>query len=116
MWRMQTGLGTVFVSPDVIARIAGTEAQEVFGIIGMAARAPWIEGVGEWLGREPTKRGIEVWIEEGNIDLTIYVVVRYGTKISEVARNVQERVHYAIARSVGVAPRKIDVYVNGVRL
>ncbi|EUJ41846.1 Asp23/Gls24 family envelope stress response protein [Brochothrix campestris] len=46
----------------------------------------------------------------------VYVVVTYGVKISEVARNIQENIKYNLGKQLNIEANEINVYVQGVRL
>src|SRR5690554_1739811 len=94
-------LGSVRISENVIATICGVAAMGSYGLVGMAPSSV-SEGISELLGREDFERGVDVQNhEDGSISVRLYIVVQYGVKISEVARNVQERVKYAIEQQLG---------------
>ena len=46
----------------------------------------------------------------------MYIIVSYGTKISEIAHNVQSKVKYTLDKTVGLAADTINIYVQGVRV
>ena len=52
--------------------------------------------------------------EQVHIDM--YIIVSYGTKISEVAHNVQSKVKYTLDKSVGLAIDSVNIFVQGVRV
>ncbi len=60
---------------------------------GMAPRNVQ-EELTDLLRRDNLERGVDVQFNEDSISIQLYIVVEYGLKISEVARNVQERVKY----------------------
>jgi uncharacterized alkaline shock family protein YloU len=74
------------------------------------------EGVAQVLHREDQHKGIEVHIGEDEIAIDLYVIIEYGTRIVEVARNVQENVRYAVERALGLPVSRINVRVQGVRI
>jgi len=49
------------------------------------------EELTDLLRRDNLERGVDVKFNEDSISIRLYIVVEYGVKISEVARNVQER-------------------------
>jgi uncharacterized alkaline shock family protein YloU len=108
--------GRITINENVIARIAGAAAMEVFGLVGMSSRQQLKDGFAELLGRENYTRGIEVRIENGEVDVDLHIIVSYGTKISEVAHNVQERVKYTLNEIAGISANRINIYVQGVRV
>ncbi len=109
-------LGKITVSNDVVATIAGISAMEVFGLVGMASRKQLKDGIAELLGRENLSRGIEVRTENEEVVIDMYIIVSYGTKISEVAHNVQQKVIYTLENNMGVKVSHVNVIVQGVRV
>ena len=60
-------------------------------------------------------KGIEVIIDEDQVDVDLYIIVEYGVRIQEVARNVIENVRYAIENQLGLDNVKVNVIVQSVR-
>ncbi|MCR8983790.1 Asp23/Gls24 family envelope stress response protein [Brevibacillus laterosporus] len=112
---MNTPLGKIDVSEEVIARIAGGAAMEVFGLVGMASRKALKDGIAELLKKDNLSKGVVVRNEDNDVSLDLHIIVSYGTKISEVAGNVQSRVRYTLEQTLGVEVSAINIYVQGVR-
>lgn len=109
-------LGEINVSPDAIAMVAGIAALECYGVVGMASRNIQ-DGLVELLrGRDNLTKGIEVAIDGDEVTVNLYVIVEYGTRIKEVARNVIERVRYTIESQLGLEVSEVNVIVQGVRM
>ncbi len=113
--KFQKSLGTIDVSPDAIAMVAGIAALECFGVVGMSSRSLQ-DGIAELLlGKENLTKGIEVRTDDNRVIVDLYVIVEYGTRINEVAHNVIETVKYAIENQLGVSVDRVNVIVTGVR-
>lgn len=108
--------GKVFVSNECIAVLAGQAALECYGLVGMASRKQLKDGIAELLGRENLSRGVEVRTEPDGVHIVLHIIVSYGTKISEVAHNVQNRVKYVLDHVVGLKADYVDIVVQGVRI
>ncbi|MGP4072609.1 Asp23/Gls24 family envelope stress response protein [Piscibacillus sp. B03] len=108
--------GTVSISKEVITTIAGGAAVECYGIVGMASRKQLKDGLSEILGKENFSKGVVVRNEEGNIDIDMYIIVGYGTKVSEVAHNVQNQVKYSLKKMIGLDVNTVNIYIHGVRV
>jgi len=108
--------GKIDVADQVIAVIAGSAALDCYGLVGMASRKGLKDGIAELLGRENLSRGVEVRHEGELVHLDLYVIVSYGTKISEVAHNIQSKVKYVLEEVVGLKVNFVNVYVQGVRV
>lgn len=109
-------LGKVNISEDVVAVIAGSAAMDVYGLVGMASRKQLKDGIAELLGRDNLSRGVEVRREQDMLHIDLYIVVSYGTKISEVAHNIQVKVKYVLNDIVGLNVDQINIFVQGVRV
>ena len=109
----QHDFGRIEVSPQVVTSIAGHAANECYGIVGMAARG-LRDGIAERLQRENLHRGVEVKVVGDGIHISLYVVVEYGVRITEVAHSLQEMVRYQVERALGVKVNSVDVNVQGI--
>ena len=113
---MSTDLGIITVNPEVIAKYAGSVAVECFGIVGMAA-VSMKDGLGKLLKGDSLTRGIKVEIDSDNrIEVDFHVIVSYGVSISTVADNLIENVKYKVSEFTGLEIKKINIYVEGVRV
>lgn len=105
--------GRIEVFPSVVAAIAGHAATTCYGVMGMAARG-LRDGVAQLLRRDSLDRGVEVRETPDGLAIDVYVVVQYGTRITEVAHNLQETVRFDVERTVGVPVTQVNVTVQGV--
>ncbi len=108
-------LGKIVISKDVIANISGLAAMECYGLVGMASQKVQ-DGLAELLGRENLSRGVAISSEDEKLVIDLYVVVQYGTNISEVANNIIDKVAYTVKKMLGLSVKKINVHIQGVRI
>lgn len=113
---LKTKYGQIDISNDVIATIAGGAAVDCYGIVGMASKQQLKDGIAEILRRENFTRGVVVRQENEEVHIDMYIIVSYGTKISEVAHMVQSKVKYTLDKTVGLAADSVNIYVQGVRV
>lgn len=114
--RLNNQLGKVIIESAVIAQYAGSMAVECFGIVGMAA-VSMKDGLVKILKGNSLTRGINVVIGEDNkLEIDFHVIVSYGVSISTVAENLIENVKYKVQEFTGLEIRKINIYVEGVRV
>jgi len=113
---LQTKYGRIEVENDVIATIAGGAAVDCYGIVGMASKNQWKDGLSDILRRENFSKGVIVREENGEVHIDMYIIVSYGVKISEVAHNVQTKVKYTLDQTLGLTVQSINIYVQGVRV
>ena len=113
---IKTDLGIISISPDVVAKYAGTLAVECFGIVGMCA-VNMKDGLVHLLKKDSLSHGIAVRMSENNtLSLDFHVIVVYGVGIQAVADNLLSSVKYKIEEFTGMTVDKINVYVEGVRV
>lgn len=88
--KIQTPAGTIEITNDVIATVVGGAATDIYGIVGMASKNQIKDNLNDILRRENYSRGVVVRQEDNGIAVDVYTIVSYGTKISEVSRNVKK--------------------------
>ena len=108
--------GQIDISNDVIATIAGGAAVDCYGIVGMASKNQIKDGLTDILRKDNFTRGVIVRQEEDLVHIDMYIIVSYGTKISEIAHNVQSKVKYTLDKTVGLAVDTVNIYVQSVRV
>src|SRR5690606_25366862 len=113
---IETKDGQVTITNEVIATIAGGAAVECYGIVGMASKSQIRDGIAEILRKENYSRGIIVRQDNEHLHIDMYIIVSYGTKISEVAHNVQSQVKYTLSQSLGLTIDSVNIYIQGVRV
>lgn len=112
---LKTAWGQISISDDVIAAIAGMAAHESYGLIGMASRT-FTDGIAELLGMENISKGVEVKVDGEEVRINLFVIVEYGTKVTEVAKNVVEKVRYVVEAMTGLKVADVKITVQGVRV
>jgi uncharacterized alkaline shock family protein YloU len=108
----QTGLGSIRIADEVVRIIAGLAATEVPGVAGMSGGV--VGGIAEMLGRKNLSKGVKVEVGEKEAAVDLYVIVNYGTRIPDVALQIQENVKRAIEAMTGLTVVEINVNVQGV--
>lgn len=113
---MRTKYGKVTITNDVMAIVAGGEAVKCYGIVGMASKNQLKDGISEMVRKENYSRGVIVRQEDKSLHIDMYIIVSYGTKISEIAHNVQSQVKYTLNQILGLEIKAVNIYVQGVRV
>lgn len=114
--QLRTEMGDITVTHEVIATIAGGAAVECYGIVGMASKSHIRDGIADILRKENYSRGVIVRQENNDLHIDMYIIVSYGTKISEVANNVQSQVKYALNQALGLNIDSVNIYIQDVRV
>ena len=94
----------------------GGTAVSCYGIIGMASKNQVKDGIIEILGKENYSKGIVVKQDEDKLVIDLYIIVMYGTKISEIASNVQSSVKYQIEKTLGAKVNEVNIFIQGIKV
>ncbi len=113
---LKNEFGQIDISNDVVAQIAGGAAIECYGIVGMASKHQIRDGLTDILRKENFAKGVLVRQQGEDLHIDMYIVISYGTKVSEVAYQVQSKVKYTINKTLGLAVKSVNIYVQGVRV
>ncbi|KXT75316.1 Asp23/Gls24 family envelope stress response protein [Streptococcus sp. DD12] len=115
--KINTQDGQIELSDDVIATVVGGAATQIFGVVGMASKSAVKDNIQALLRRENYAKGVVVRAsEEDGISVDVYTVMSYGVKISEVSKNIQERVKFNLENQLGIAADTVNVYVQNIRV
>ncbi len=112
---VETQLGRIEISPCAIASIASQAVLESYGVVGMAARS-FKDGLVELLAPAASHRGVDVHLVDGQILIELYVIIEYGTRISEVAHNIMSAVKFRVEKALGTSVAQVNVHVQGLRV
>ncbi|SET00561.1 Asp23/Gls24 family envelope stress response protein [[Clostridium] polysaccharolyticum] len=112
---MNTEMGEIIIDNEVVAKYAGSAAVECFGIVGMAA-VNVKDGLVKLLKRESISRGVNVEIDNDNMNIDMHIIVAYGVSITAVTENLISNVKYKVEEFTGLKAGTINVYVEGVRI
>ena len=99
---------SIKISNDVVASIAGVAVSEVPGVYGMAG------GITEIFGKKGLTKGIKVEVGEKETKIDVNIIVEYGSRIPDVAFDIQNRVKTAVEGMTGLKVVAVNVHVQGV--
>lgn len=105
--------GCVKISNDVIAAIAGVSAEETKGVACMYTS---ISGAiaEKFVSRKNLSKGVKVEILLEGIELDLYIVIDFGTRVREVAEAVQSSVKSNVESMTGMEVKAVNVHIEGV--
>ena len=109
---INNALGTIRIADEVVSIIAGLAATEVEGVAGMSGGIAG--GIAEILGRKNFSKGVKVEVGAKEAAIDLYIIVKYGVRIPDIALNVQEAVKAAIENMTGLSTVEVNVHVQGV--
>ena len=107
------GNNGIKIADDVVAVIAGVAASEVPGVYSMSGG--FAGGISEVLsGKKNLAEGIKVEVGEKETKIDVNIIVEYGTRIPDVAFEIQNRVKKAVESMTGLKVLEVNVHVQGV--
>lgn len=112
---MNTQMGDIVIDNEVIAKYAGSAAVECFGIVGMAS-VNVKDGLVRLLKKDSLSHGVNIVVEDNNLTIEMHIIVAYGVSISAVTDNLISNVIYNVEEFTGMTVKKINVFVEGVRV
>lgn len=102
------------IANDVVAVIAGVAVSEVPGVASMSGG--FAGGITEVLsGKRSLSKGIKVDADEKEVKIDVNIIVEYGTRIPDVAFEIQNRVKKSVENMTGLKVAEVNVHVQGVK-
>lgn len=106
-------VGNVKISDDVVATIAGVATTGCSGVFGMAGT--FAGDIAEKLGaKKNPNKGVKVEMTETSASVDLYIIVKYGVRIPELAWEIQEEVKNSIESMTGLTVDKVNIHIEGV--
>ena len=104
---------SIQISEDVVANIAGMAIEGIKGIAEMSGG--FAGGISEVLsGKKNMAKGIKVDIKEGKAKIDVNIIVEYGSRIPDVAYEIQVKSKKAVEDMTGLKVDEVNVHVQGV--
>jgi len=106
------GTGAIRIADDVLAVIAGTAALEAEGVAGLAGY--YSDVIKSKSVRKHMAKGVTVNVTGGTVNLHLVISVKFGAKLQDVSREVQQRVKGAIETMTGLAVAEVNISVGAL--
>lgn len=110
---MEDRLGTVKISPQVLATIARLTTLSVPGVLFMFRGLS--SGVDRWLRGKGAADGVRIEVVDDAVAVNLSIVAAHDVNILELGREIQARVARAITDLVGMPVLHVNVHVEDVR-
>ena len=106
-------LGSISISEEVLAVIAGAAALDVEGVgaLGSPLNGDAASVVNN---RKSLAKGIRLAVEGESVAVDVTILVKYGYGVTDVAKAVQENVFNAVESTSGLSVTAVNVTVSGV--
>lgn len=110
----QIQTGSIRISDDVVATIAGMAAIDTPGIAAMSGGIS--EGLAKRLSGKNVQKGVSVEVGQLETAIDLRVIVLYGFRFQDVCRELQLNVREAIETMTGLRVVEVNVKVDGVSI
>ncbi|NMA95973.1 MAG: Asp23/Gls24 family envelope stress response protein [Clostridiales bacterium] len=104
--------GKITFADEVVAIIAGLAAAEVEGVAAMSGG--FTGGFTEMLGMKNLSKGVKVEIGEKETAIDLYLIVKYGVRVPEMAWEIQENVKKTVETMTGLTVVEVNIHVQGI--
>ena len=101
--------GSVTISVEVVASIAGIAAMEIEGIASLG-----VANMTDFLSKKSATKGVKISFGENSVGVNITVTVKKGAVIPSVASSVQSNIITSIESMTGIKVEYVNVKVAGV--
>ena len=108
----RTDIGMVKIHDNVIASIAALAATEIEGVKEVERNLK--SGLGEFLGKGRTGAISVERDKNGEIIISVPIIVKYGYNVPEVAGKVQENIRHALEKMINISIKDINIKVQGI--
>jgi uncharacterized alkaline shock family protein YloU len=110
----ETEVNGIKIAEDVVAKIAGIAASEVKGVFSMNGGIAG--GISEMFGKKSFSKGVKAQVTEKDAVLDLYIIVEYGSRIPDIAFEIQNKVKTAVENMTGLKVLEVNIHVQGVNL
>lgn len=102
----------MLITDEAIAVMAGVAATEVKGVASMSGG--FAGGIAEVFGRKNLSKGVKVVTKNDVTTVDLYVIVKYGYRIPDLAYEIQENVKNTIDALSGITVDAVNIHVQGI--
>lgn len=107
--------GGVTLSNEVIAQVAGRAASECYGVVGLAPRPSFASAIQGLLKENDFSKGVYVAHPKSGYEISIYVYLANGVRLTEVVTEIQKKIKYVVERTFSIKLTAVNVYVQDVK-
>ncbi|MEL4106208.1 Asp23/Gls24 family envelope stress response protein [Oscillospiraceae bacterium CM] len=104
--------GSINISEEVVATIAGGAALDVDGVAGLYSTPG--RDIAELLAKKHLSKGVKLRVEDKAVYADVYVMVTMNSAVNETGMAVQSAVATAIESTTGLAVASVNVHICGV--
>lgn len=111
----QTDFGKINITNPAVAAVVADAAMECYGVVGITNKDSIRSKISVLLKRNNLTRGIIIKNNKTSIDISLYVVIAFNIKVTEVLRMIQKKVKFVVEKTLEVKVNKVNVYVQDLK-
>jgi len=119
MQTVKTDLGQIEISKETIESIVSLNLADVKGVVG--SKKTIIKEITDMLMGDTDKnelnissRTIKIEINNNKPLINLYIIIKYGVRIPDIAWDIQTRIKEDIKNKLGINIDEIDIHVEGI--
>ncbi|HZK40892.1 MAG TPA: Asp23/Gls24 family envelope stress response protein [Atribacterota bacterium] len=120
MQTVKTDLGEINITKETIRSIVSLNLADVKGVVGN--RKSIIKEITDMLKgdtneneTEEAARNIKVEIKDNKPFINLYIIIKYGVRIPDIAWDIQNRVKEVLIKKLDTEINEIDIHVQGIQ-
>ena len=120
MQTVKTDMGEINITKETIRSIVSLNLADVKGVVG--SRKSIIKEITDMLRGETSEneteeatRTIKVEIKDNKPLINLYIIIKYGVRIPDIAWDIQSRVKEGLVKKLGIDINEIDIHVQGIQ-
>jgi len=120
MQTVKTDLGEINITKETIRSIASLGLADVKGVVG--SRKSIIKEITDMLRGdtneneiEEASRTIKVELKDNKPLINLFIIIKYGVRIPDIAWDIQSRVKEGLMKKLGIDINEIDIHVQGIQ-
>ncbi len=114
MIKIVNSKGTIQMSGNYFAAVAGTAAQSCYGVVGMENTGTGDSIKGILFGKNFCDKGVKITESGGALSIELHIAVLYGLNIQAIVKSIINKVSYAVENVSGVPVTRVDVVVEKI--
>ena len=120
MQTVKTDLGEINITKETIRSIVSLNLADVKGVVGN--RKSIIKEITDMLRGDVSKneteeadRNLKVEIKDNKPLINLYIIIKYGVRIPDIAWDIQNRVKEVLLKKLDMEINEIDIHVQGIQ-
>jgi len=120
MQTVKTDLGEINITRETIRSIVSLGLSEVKGVVG--SRKSIIKEITDMLRGDTSEnetaevvRTIKVEIKDNKPLINLYIIIKYGVRMPDIAWDIQRRVKEGLRKELDTDINGIDIHIQGIQ-